>query len=63
MSGIGEALGVAGSVAGLAGLAGQLLQGVLFLHEFFESIKDVPKHITELKVELNALKSILLRLE
>jgi hypothetical protein len=63
MSGVGEVVGLAASGAGLVSLAGQLLQGILYLHDFFEGMKDVPENISELKVELDALKTILCRLQ
>jgi len=58
-----EVVGGIASVTGIVGFTGQLLQGVIFLHDFFESISEVPDNIRELKGELNALKSILVRLE
>ncbi|KAI9872619.1 MAG: hypothetical protein M1830_001403, partial [Pleopsidium flavum] len=48
-----EALGAAGSIAGLIGLAGQIAQGVLFLHGFFNDIRDAPDEIRDLRVELD----------
>lgn len=37
-----EAVGLAASIAGLIGLAGQVLQGGLFIQQFFEDVRDAP---------------------
>lgn len=58
-----EALGAAGSIAGLVGLAGQIAQGVLFLHGFFSDIKDAPEEIRDLRAELDQYRRLYERLE
>ena len=47
-----EAVGLAASVAGLVGLAGQVLQGGLFIQQFFEDIRDAPAKVLDLRDEL-----------
>ena len=54
-----DAVSAAASVAGLLGLVGQCLDGILKLREFFESAKRAPKTIKALMEELAALDSIL----
>ncbi len=54
-----EAVGAAASVAGILGLVGQCLDGILKLRAFFESTKRAPKTIKGLMEELAALDSIL----
>jgi hypothetical protein len=58
-----EALGAAGSIAGLVGLAGQIAQGVLFLHGFFSDIRDAPEEIRDLRAELDQYRRLYERLE
>lgn len=52
-----EALSVAGSVAGIVGVCGQILQGCLFLKNFIEDARDAPEHIRLLVIELQVLSS------
>lgn len=47
-----EAAGLAASVAGLVGLAGQVLQGSLFIKQFFEDVCDAPVEVLDLRDEL-----------
>lgn len=54
-----EALGVAGSLTSFIGLAGQVAQGVNYLYNFFNSMKDAPKDIRSLATELKILGTIL----
>ena len=54
-----DAVGAAASVAGLLGLVGQCLDGILKLRQFFELTKRAPKMVKGLMEELVALDSIL----
>jgi len=54
-----EALGVAGSVVSFVGLAGQVAQGVNYLYNFFESVRDAPSDIRSLAGDLKVLGEIL----
>lgn len=54
-----DGLGLAVSVGGLIGLAGQIAQGVRFLHTFFSDIKDAPADIEALVAELTTLRLLL----
>jgi hypothetical protein len=47
-----EAVALAASIAGLVGLAGQVLQGSLFIQEFFEDMCDAPAEVLDLRDEL-----------
>lgn len=47
-----EAVGLAASVAGLVGLAGQVLRGGLFIQQFFEDVRDAPAEVLDLRDEL-----------
>jgi hypothetical protein len=47
-----EAAGLAASIAGLVGLAGQVLQGGLFIKQFFEDVRDAPVEVLDLRDEL-----------
>lgn len=58
MSGL-EGLGSAASFGCFVGLAGQIAQGVKFLHTFFSAVKDAPADITALVAELSALRLLL----
>ena len=46
-----EALGVAGSIVGLIGLAGQILQGCKYIGNLLDSIRDAPNDLRELQRE------------
>jgi hypothetical protein len=48
-----EAVGLAASVAGLVGLAGQVLQGGLFIQKFFDDVRNAPAEVQDLKDELD----------
>lgn len=54
-----EGLGIAASVGCFFGLAGQVAQGVKFLHSFFGDIKDAPADIASLVAELATLRLLL----
>lgn len=54
-----DGLGLAVSVGGFIGLAGQIAQGVKFLHTFFIDIKDPPADIAALVAELTTLRLLL----
>lgn len=54
-----EGLGMAASVGCFFGLAGQIAQGVKFLHSFFSDIKDAPADIASLIAELATLRLLL----
>ena len=54
-----EGLGIAASVGCFFGLAGQIAQGVKFLHSFFGDIKDAPADIASLVAELATLRLLL----
>jgi len=47
-----EAVALAASVAGLTGLAGQILQGCIFIRKFFEHVRDAPEEVLDLRDEL-----------
>jgi hypothetical protein len=47
-----EAAGLAASVAGLVGLAGQVLRGGLFIKQFFEDVSEAPDEVLDLRDEL-----------
>ena len=51
-----EILGAAASVAGIITLAGQVLMGIVALHDFFEDYSSASKTITRFIKELNAFK-------
>ena len=46
-----EAVGLV-AIAGLIGLAGQVLQGGLFIQQFFEDVHDAPAKVLNLRDEL-----------
>jgi hypothetical protein len=48
-----EAIGLGASIAGLVGLAGQIVQGGLFIRKFFEDIRDAPAVVLDLTDELD----------
>jgi hypothetical protein len=48
-----EAVGLAASVAGLVGLAGQVLQGGIFIQKFFDDVRNAPAEVQDLKDELD----------
>jgi hypothetical protein len=50
--GMAEAVGLAASIAGLIGLAGQVLQGGLFIQQFFEDVRGAPAEVLDLRDEL-----------
>jgi hypothetical protein len=52
-----EAIGLAANLAGLIGLAGQLLEGCLFVKDFLEDIKSAPQEIKTLSEEIGILSS------
>lgn len=54
-----EALGVAGSVVSIVGLAGQVAQGVNYLYTFFNDMQDSPSDIKSLSEELKLVGDIL----
>jgi hypothetical protein len=54
-----EALGVAGSVVSFVGLAGQVAQGINYLYNFFNTMKDAPSDVKSLAEELKVLGTIL----
>jgi Fungal N-terminal domain of STAND proteins len=54
-----EALGAAGSVVGLAAALGQIIEGVTQLHDFWSSVKEVPKSLLWLITDLEILHDIL----
>lgn len=52
-----EAVGFAASIAGLLGLAGQILKGCLFVKEFLGDIKNAPAEVKALFNEIEILSS------
>jgi hypothetical protein len=50
-----EAIGLAGSVAGLVGLAGQLLNGCRLVKGFLDDAKQAPDDIRDLHMEMGIL--------
>ena len=50
-----KAIGLAPSVAGLVGLAGQLLNGCIFVKGFLGDAKDTPTDIRDLHTEMDIL--------
>jgi hypothetical protein len=57
-----EAVGAAGSVVGIVGVAGQILQGLIFLHGFFREFRDIPEDVQSLVQELNCLEALFRRI-
>jgi hypothetical protein len=55
-----EAIGVASGIVSFAGFAGQIARGVSYLVDFFENVRDAPKDIQILSMQLKTLGSILL---
>jgi hypothetical protein len=47
-----EAIGLGASVVGFVGLAGQILQGCLFVQNFLDALEDAPADIEVLRSEL-----------
>jgi hypothetical protein len=54
-----EALEVAGSVVSLVTILGQLIQSARQLHDFWSSVKDVPKSLEWFTEDLNIIREIL----
>ena len=52
-----EAVGLAGSIAGLVGLANQALKGGLAIQKFFEDVRDAPAEVLDLRGVARALYS------
>jgi len=47
-----EAMGIAASVVGIVGFAGQVLQGCQIVRTFLDDFKDAPAYIDDLKAIL-----------
>lgn len=58
-----EAVGLAASVAGLLGITGQLLNGILFIKGFLDDTKNAPDDIHVLSDEVELLSSAAQRTE
>lgn len=54
-----EAIGIAASVIGIAGFAGQVLQGCQIISTFLDDFKDAPAYIDDLKAILQAFQTSL----
>jgi hypothetical protein len=54
---------VAAAVVSFVGLGGQVLQGLTVLYGFFEDIRDAPRYVQTLKIELLVLRGIVERIE
>jgi hypothetical protein len=52
-----EALGIAGSIVGIAGFTLQLVQGVAALKAFCDSVKNVPSELRECVVSWNTRRN------
>lgn len=52
------ALGAAGSIASLVSLAGQVVQGILILHGFYNDIRDAPEEVRSLRIELDQFRKL-----
>ncbi len=57
-----ELAGAAGSILSIVGVAGQILQGLTFLHGFFRDFRDVPEDIESLVQELDCLEALFRRI-
>jgi hypothetical protein len=47
-----EAVGFAASITGMLGLSGQIIQGSLFIREFFDDLHNAPTEVCDLKDEI-----------
>ena len=54
-----EAIGIAASVVGIVGFAGQVLQGCQIARTFLGDFKDAPAYIDDLKAILHAFQASL----
>ncbi|PMD42107.1 hypothetical protein L207DRAFT_564508 [Hyaloscypha variabilis F] len=54
-----EAIGIAASVIGIVGFAGQVLQGCQIVRTFLDDFKDAPAYIDDLKAILQAFQTSL----
>ena len=48
-----EALGIAGSVAGLVGISGQILQGCQYVRTLIDDVRDASDDLQVLKTEID----------
>jgi hypothetical protein len=53
----------AASIAGFVGLAGQVLQGLRFLCDFFDDLNDLPEDVQSLSTELRILRKVVEEIE
>jgi hypothetical protein len=57
-----EALGVAGSLVGIASLAGQICSGVQQLYAFVDSVKHAPSDIQNIKNDILLIERVVRRM-